>query len=41
MRKKEVCIYDYLDTKIDLAMKMYEKRSKVYRIMGYEIIEGA
>ncbi len=37
--KKEVRIYDYLDTKIDLAMKMYGKRSKGYRSMGYEIIE--
>ncbi|MDE6213096.1 MAG: DEAD/DEAH box helicase family protein, partial [Lachnospiraceae bacterium] len=37
--KKEVRIYDYLDTKIDMAMKMYGKRSKGYRSMGYEIIE--
>ena len=37
--KKEVRIYDYLDTKIDLAMKMYGKRSKGYRSMGYEILE--
>ena len=39
--KKEVRIYDYLDTKIDLAMKMYKKRSRGYRSMGYEIIEDA
>ena len=37
--KKEVRIYDYLDTKIDLAMKMFGKRSKGYRSMGYEILE--
>lgn len=34
-------IYDYLDTKIDLAMKMHENRSKGYRSMSYEIMEGA
>lgn len=37
--KKEVRIYDYLDSQIDSAMKMYGKRSKGYRSMGYEIIE--
>ena len=37
--KKEVRIYDYLDSEIDTAMKMYGKRSKGYRSMGYEIIE--
>lgn len=37
--KKEVRIYDYLDSKIDTAMKMYGKRCKGYRSMGYEIIE--
>lgn len=36
--KKEVRIYDYLDSEIDTAMKMYGKRSKGYRSMGYEII---
>lgn len=38
--KKEVRIYDYLDSQIDDAMRMYGKRSKGYRSMGYEIIEG-
>lgn len=37
--KKEVRIYDYVDSKIDSAMKMYGKRSKGYRSMGYEIVE--
>ena len=37
--KKEVRIYDYVDSRIDAAMKMYEKRSKGYRSMGYQIIE--
>lgn len=38
--KKEVRIYDYLDSEIDTAMKMYGKRCKGYRSMGYEIIES-
>ena len=37
--KKEVRIYDYVDSKIEPAMKMYGKRSKGYRSMGYEIVE--
>ena len=37
--KKEVRIYDYVDSKIDSAMKMYGKRLKGYRSMGYEIVE--
>ena len=37
--KKEVRIYDYLDSEIDTATKMYGKRCKGYRGMGYEIIE--
>lgn len=37
--KKEVRIYDYLDSQIEAAMKMYGKRCKGYRSMGYEIIE--
>lgn len=37
--KKEVRIYDYVDSKIDSAMKMYGKRSKGYRSMGYEIVD--
>ena len=37
--KKEVRIYDYVDSKIDSVMKMYAKRSKGYRSMGYEIVE--
>ena len=37
--KKEVRIYDYLDSEIDTAMKMYGKRCKGYCSMGYEIVE--
>ncbi len=37
--KKEVRIYDYLDSDIEDAMKMYARRSKGYRTMGYELIE--
>jgi superfamily II DNA or RNA helicase len=38
--KKEVRIYDYLDSQIEAAMKMYGRRSKGYRSMGYEMIEA-
>jgi superfamily II DNA or RNA helicase len=38
--KKEVRIYDYIDSQIEAAKKMYGKRSKGYSSMGYEIIEG-
>lgn len=37
--KREVRIYDYLDSEIETAMKMYGKRCKGYRSMGYEIVE--
>ena len=39
--KKVVWIYDYLDSNIESAMimKMYDRRSKGYRSIGYEIIE--
>lgn len=37
--KKEVRIYDYVDSKIDAAMRMYGKRCKGYRSMGYEIVD--
>lgn len=37
--KKEVRIYDYVDSKVEPAMKMYGKRCKGYRSMGYEIVE--
>jgi superfamily II DNA or RNA helicase len=35
--KKEVRIYDYLDSQIQVAMKMYDRRKQGYRSMGYEI----
>lgn len=38
-RIKSPRIYDYIDSKIDSVMKMYGKRSKGYRSMGYELIE--
>jgi superfamily II DNA or RNA helicase len=38
--KKEVRIYDYIDSQIEAAKKMYGKRSKGYSSMGYEIVEG-
>lgn len=36
--KKEVRIYDYLDSSISDAEKMYKKRTAGYRNMGYEIV---
>lgn len=38
--KKEIRIYDYLDSEIEIAMKMYARRSKGYRSMGYDTVEG-
>jgi superfamily II DNA or RNA helicase len=38
--KKEVIIYDYVDSEIKLADKMFERRVKSYRSMGYEIINN-
>jgi superfamily II DNA or RNA helicase len=36
--KKEVRIYDYVDKKVPMLMRMYEKRLKGYRSMGYRLI---
>ena len=36
-RKKEVLIYDYADLKVPLTAKMYERRCRGYRAIGYEI----
>lgn len=35
--KKEVVIYDYVDAKIPVVMKMFERRKKGYAAMGYEV----
>jgi len=35
--KEEVRVYDYRDQKVERLMKMYEKRQKGYKSMGYKI----
>jgi len=35
--KKDVVIYDYLDTCSGLTVSMYRKRVQAYRSMGYQI----
>ncbi|MFC1827009.1 DEAD/DEAH box helicase [Thermodesulfobacteriota bacterium] len=37
--KKEVHIYDYVDSQIPMLMRMYEKRLKGYKAIGYSISE--
>lgn len=37
--KKEVIIYDYADLEVPMLAKMYEKRLKGYKTIGYEITE--
>ena len=37
--KREVRIYDYLDDALPVFRKMFEKRMKGYRAMGYETLE--
>jgi superfamily II DNA or RNA helicase len=36
-RKFEVCIYDYVDRNVPMLLRMFEKRLRAYRAMGYEI----
>jgi superfamily II DNA or RNA helicase len=36
-RKKEVVIYDYVDVDVPVLVRMYDKRIKGYRSIGYEI----
>jgi superfamily II DNA or RNA helicase len=38
--KKEVVIYDYVDSNVRILAKMYDRRVKVYRSIGYEIEDG-
>ena len=35
--KKEVQVFDFLDTQLPVAMSMYRKRKVAYREMGYEL----
>ena len=34
--KAEVCIYDYIDGNSPMLMRMFHKRLRGYRAMGYE-----
>jgi superfamily II DNA or RNA helicase len=35
--KFEVCIYDYVDRNVPMLARMFEKRLRAYRAMGYEL----
>jgi superfamily II DNA or RNA helicase len=35
--KKDVRIYDYVDSKVSVLDKMFQKRSKTYKMLGYSI----
>jgi hypothetical protein len=39
--KKEVVIYDYLDEKIPMLSKMFAKRQRGYRAIGYEVCDSS
>lgn len=36
-QKKEVIIYDYLDESVPMLSRMYEKRRRGYKALGYEV----
>ncbi len=38
--KTEVIVYDYVDTSIPMLERMYKKRLKTYRRLGYEVTEA-
>ena len=38
--KKEVVIYYYVDSNVEILAKMYDRRLKGYRSIGYEIEDG-
>jgi len=38
--KNEVRIYDYVDYNVSVLMRMFEKRLKTYKMMGYDINEN-
>ena len=35
--KSDIHIYDYVDENVSVLAKMYQKRLKTYKMMGYEI----
>ena len=37
--KKEVVIYDYLDDRVPMLLKMFGKRQRGYRAIGYDMME--
>jgi superfamily II DNA or RNA helicase len=37
--KKEVMIHDYVDVKVPMLAKMYQRRLTGYRAIGYEVLE--
>jgi superfamily II DNA or RNA helicase len=39
-QKKLVQVYDYVDHKVPVLRRMYEKRVKGYLAIGYEILEA-
>ena len=39
--KKQVTIYDYVDRNVPMLMRMYERRQKGYKSIGYMIFEQA
>ena len=39
-RKKEVVIYDYVDVDVPVLARMYDRRTKGYRSIGYDIEDG-
>ena len=38
--KNEVKVYDYVDQQVPVLRRMYERRLKGYKSMGYEVISG-
>ena len=37
--KTEIRVYDYLDLQVPMLLKMYQKRLKKYRALGYSIVD--
>ena len=37
LKGEEIHIYDYVDEKVPVLLRMYRKRTKTYRTIGYEI----
>jgi len=38
--KNNVHIYDYIDQNVSVLLRMFEKRLKTYKMMGYDINEN-